>query len=103
MTTYDAIVIGTGQAGPALARRLAASGMQVAIIERGRFGGTCINTGCTPTKALVASPDAPSALAHLRWHSRGQLTDHSALLRSSRTRRYVSDVRSTMVAAENRS
>jgi pyruvate/2-oxoglutarate dehydrogenase complex dihydrolipoamide dehydrogenase (E3) component len=55
MTTYDAIVIGTGQAGPALARRLAASGMQVAIIERGRFGGTCVNTGCTPTKALVAS------------------------------------------------
>jgi pyruvate/2-oxoglutarate dehydrogenase complex dihydrolipoamide dehydrogenase (E3) component len=55
MTTYDAIVIGTGQAGPALARRLAGSGMQVAIIERGRFGGTCVNTGCTPTKALVAS------------------------------------------------
>ena len=55
MTTYDAIIIGTGQAGPALARRLAASGMQVAIIERGRFGGTCVNTGCTPTKALVAS------------------------------------------------
>jgi pyruvate/2-oxoglutarate dehydrogenase complex dihydrolipoamide dehydrogenase (E3) component len=55
MTTYGAIIIGTGQAGPALARRLAASGMQVAIIERGRFGGTCVNTGCTPTKALVAS------------------------------------------------
>ncbi len=55
MTNYDAIVIGTGQAGPALARRMAASGMQVAIIERGRFGGTCVNTGCTPTKALVAS------------------------------------------------
>jgi pyruvate/2-oxoglutarate dehydrogenase complex dihydrolipoamide dehydrogenase (E3) component len=55
MTTYDAIVIGTGQAGPALARRLAGSGMKVAIIERGRFGGTCVNTGCTPTKALVAS------------------------------------------------
>jgi len=55
MTRYDAIVIGTGQAGPALARRLAGSGMQVAIIERGRFGGTCVNTGCTPTKTLVAS------------------------------------------------
>jgi len=52
---YDAIVIGTGQAGPALARRMAGSGMKVAIIERGRFGGTCVNTGCTPTKALVAS------------------------------------------------
>jgi pyruvate/2-oxoglutarate dehydrogenase complex dihydrolipoamide dehydrogenase (E3) component len=55
MTTYDAIIIGTGQAGPALTRRLAGAGMKVAIIERGRFGGTCVNTGCTPTKTLVAS------------------------------------------------
>jgi pyruvate/2-oxoglutarate dehydrogenase complex dihydrolipoamide dehydrogenase (E3) component len=55
MTTYDAIIIGTGQAGPALARRLAGAGMTVAIVERGRFGGTCVNTGCTPTKTLVAS------------------------------------------------
>jgi pyruvate/2-oxoglutarate dehydrogenase complex dihydrolipoamide dehydrogenase (E3) component len=55
MKRYDAIVIGTGQAGPALARRLASAGMTVAIIERKLFGGTCVNTGCTPTKALVAS------------------------------------------------
>src|ERR1700683_3123759 len=55
MTAYDAIIIGTGQAGPPLARRMAGSGLQVAIIERGRFGGTCVNTGCTPTKTLVAS------------------------------------------------
>jgi len=55
MTEYDAIIIGTGQAGPPLARRMAGSGMRVAIVERGRFGGTCINTGCTPTKTLVAS------------------------------------------------
>ena len=55
MTAYDAIIIGTGQAGPALARRIAGSGMKVAVIERGRFGGTCVNTGCTPTKTLVAS------------------------------------------------
>ena len=55
MTTYDAIIIGTGQAGPALTRRLAGAGMKVAIVERGRFGGTCVNTGCTPTKTLVAS------------------------------------------------
>jgi len=55
MTDYDAIVIGTGQSGPALARRLTGAGQRVAIIERGRFGGTCINTGCTPTKTLVAS------------------------------------------------
>ena len=52
---FDAIVIGTGQAGPALAARLSGAGMKVAIIERGRFGGTCVNTGCIPTKTLVAS------------------------------------------------
>ena len=55
MKRYEAIVIGTGQAGPSLAARLAASGMSVAVIERGKFGGTCVNTGCTPTKTLVAS------------------------------------------------
>jgi pyruvate/2-oxoglutarate dehydrogenase complex dihydrolipoamide dehydrogenase (E3) component len=55
MTKYDAIIIETGQAGPSLARRMAAHGLPVAIVERGRFGGTCVNTGCTPTKALVAS------------------------------------------------
>src|SRR6516164_1431112 len=55
MQDYEAIIIGTGQAGPALARRLVAAGWKVAIIERKLFGGTCVNTGCTPTKALVAS------------------------------------------------
>src|SRR5499426_59956 len=60
-TSYDAIIIGTGQAGLSLAGRLAAAGMRVAIVERGRFGGTCVNTGCIPTKALVASAYA----AHL--------------------------------------
>ncbi len=61
MADYDAIIIGTGQAGPALARRLVAAGWKVAIIERKLFGGTCVNTGCTPTKTLVASAYA----AHL--------------------------------------
>jgi len=61
MPKFDAIVIGTGQAGPALARRLVAAGRKVAVIERKHFGGTCVNTGCTPTKALVASAYA----AHL--------------------------------------
>jgi pyruvate/2-oxoglutarate dehydrogenase complex dihydrolipoamide dehydrogenase (E3) component len=55
MADYDAIIIGTGQAGPALARRLVAAGWKVAIVERKFFGGTCINTGCTPTKTLIAS------------------------------------------------
>jgi pyruvate/2-oxoglutarate dehydrogenase complex dihydrolipoamide dehydrogenase (E3) component len=55
VNSYDAIVIGTGQAGPSLAERLAKGGKRVAVIERGRFGGTCVNNGCTPTKTLIAS------------------------------------------------
>src|SRR5882724_10200515 len=57
-TSYDAIIIGTGQAGPPLAHRLAAAGMKVAIVERKLFGGTCVNTGCIPTKTMVASARA---------------------------------------------
>ena len=55
---FDAIIIGTGQAGPSLAARFATAGMAVAIIERHKFGGTCVNTGCIPTKTLIASADA---------------------------------------------
>jgi pyruvate/2-oxoglutarate dehydrogenase complex dihydrolipoamide dehydrogenase (E3) component len=54
-TSYDAIVIGAGQAGPSLAVRLAKSGMRVCLIERKYLGGTCVNTGCKPTKTMVAS------------------------------------------------
>jgi pyruvate/2-oxoglutarate dehydrogenase complex dihydrolipoamide dehydrogenase (E3) component len=61
MTPFDAIVIGAGQAGPSLAGRLTQAGMKVAFIERHLFGGTCVNTGCMPTKTLVASAYA----AHL--------------------------------------
>lgn len=59
--TFDAIVVGAGQAGPSLAGRLTGAGMRVALVERHLFGGTCVNTGCMPTKALVASAYA----AHL--------------------------------------
>jgi pyruvate/2-oxoglutarate dehydrogenase complex dihydrolipoamide dehydrogenase (E3) component len=55
--TFDAIVIGAGQAGPSLVGRLAGAGMTVAMIERHLFGGTCVNTGCTPTKTLVATAE----------------------------------------------
>jgi pyruvate/2-oxoglutarate dehydrogenase complex dihydrolipoamide dehydrogenase (E3) component len=55
MKRFDAIIIGTGQAGPSLAARFSAAGKTVAIIERQKFGGTCVNTGCIPTKTLVAS------------------------------------------------
>ncbi len=55
MTAFDAIIIGAGQAGPSLAGRLTSAGMTVAFVERHLFGGTCVNTGCMPTKTLVAS------------------------------------------------
>jgi pyruvate/2-oxoglutarate dehydrogenase complex dihydrolipoamide dehydrogenase (E3) component len=61
MSDFDAMIIGAGQAGPSLAGRLTAAGMTVAVIERHLFGGTCVNTGCMPTKTLVASAYA----AHL--------------------------------------
>ncbi len=57
-TRFDAIIIGTGQAGPSLAARLSGAGLSVAVVERKLFGGTCVNTGCIPTKALVASARA---------------------------------------------
>jgi pyruvate/2-oxoglutarate dehydrogenase complex dihydrolipoamide dehydrogenase (E3) component len=54
-THFDALIIGAGQAGPFLADRFAGAGQKVAIAERRFFGGTCVNTGCTPTKTMVAS------------------------------------------------
>ena len=64
--SYDAIIIGAGQAGPPLAGRLTEAGMKVALFERKLFGGTCVNTGCIPTKTLVASAYA----AHLARRAR---------------------------------
>ena len=61
MKKFDAIIIGAGQAGPPLAHRLTAAGMSVALVERHLFGGTCVNTGCMPTKTLIAS----AYVAHL--------------------------------------
>ena len=81
---YDAIVIGAGQAGPPLARRLAAAGMTVAVIERAAFGGTCVNTGCIPTKTLIASAYA----AHLarRAADFGVVIDGSARVDMARVK-----------------
>ena len=56
--TFDAIVVGAGQAGPAIAARCSKEGLRTAVIERGHFGGTCVNVGCVPTKTLVASARA---------------------------------------------
>jgi pyruvate/2-oxoglutarate dehydrogenase complex dihydrolipoamide dehydrogenase (E3) component len=61
MKRFDAVIIGAGQAGPPLAGRLTGAGMKVALVERKLFGGTCVNTGCMPTKTLIASAYA----AHL--------------------------------------
>src|SRR5919109_2826902 len=55
MKSFDAIIVGTGQAGPSLAARLAAAGWKVAVVEKHKFGGTCVNDGCTPTKTMIAS------------------------------------------------
>lgn len=68
ISRFDALVIGAGQAGPALAERLAKAGQRVAVIERSRVGGTCVNTGCIPTKAMVASAHAAWVVQHAdRW------------------------------------
>jgi pyruvate/2-oxoglutarate dehydrogenase complex dihydrolipoamide dehydrogenase (E3) component len=71
---FDAIIIGAGQAGPSLAGRLTKAGMKVAFVERHLFGGTCVNTGCMPTKTLVASAYA----AHLARRA----ADYGVLLNS---------------------
>src|SRR5688500_13191634 len=55
---FDAIVIGAGQSGPSLAARIAGAGMKVALVERRKLGGTCVNDGCIPTKTLIASARA---------------------------------------------
>src|SRR5689334_9516234 len=57
-THLDVLVLGSGQAGVPLATRLARAGRAVALVERGELGGTCVNTGCTPTKTMIASARA---------------------------------------------
>jgi len=76
-TAYDAIIIGTGQAGPFLANRLSTAGMKVAVIERHFFGGTCVNTGCIPTKAMVASAYAAQMVRRAAEY--GVATDNVAV------------------------
>ena len=81
---YDAIVIGTGQAGPSLAVRLAKAGRKTAIVERKLFGGTCVNVGCIPTKTLIASARA----AHVARRGAG-------FRRTSQTRKSASTWRAS--------
>ena len=68
MSKYDAIVIGSGQAGNPLCAKLADHGWTVALIEKEHLGGTCVNTGCTPTKTMVASAQVAHYARHAaRW------------------------------------
>src|SRR5262245_30495854 len=101
MQHYDAIVIGTGQSGPSLAKRLAASGSTVAIAERKLFGGTCVNTGCTPTKALVASAYAAHMVA--RAAEFGVMVDGSARIDMKRVKDRMRDIVSPSTKGVERS
>lgn len=91
--SFDAIIIGAGQAGPPLAGRLTAAGMKTALIERKLFGGTCVNTGCMPTKTLVASAYA----AHLarRGADYGVLIDNPIAIDMKRVRARADTVSTT--------
>src|ERR1044072_8268276 len=95
MREFDAIIIGAAQAGPSLAGRLTGAGMTVAFVERKFFGGTCVNTGCTPTKTLVASAYA----AHLarRAADFGVLLDGSVRVDMKRVK-----ARADAIVAESR-
>ena len=73
MPSFDAIVIGSGQAGNPLAFKLADHGWTVALIEKEHLGGTCINTGCTPTKTMIASAQvAHYARGAAKWGVRAE-------------------------------
>ncbi|NIG54359.1 mercuric reductase [Chitinophaga sp. Cy-1792] len=77
MEKFDAIIIGSGQAGNPLASKLAAKGLKTAIIEKRALGGTCINDGCTPTKAMIACAKVAEAIRNSqRW---GISVDHSSM------------------------
>ncbi|MBC6989598.1 FAD-containing oxidoreductase [Hymenobacter sp. BT491] len=89
--SFDALIIGAGQAGPSLAGRLTAAGWKVALVERKNYGGTCVNTGCTPTKAMVASAKAAHTLrqaAHYGLAPVGEVTADLAQVKA-RTDRIV--------------
>jgi pyruvate/2-oxoglutarate dehydrogenase complex dihydrolipoamide dehydrogenase (E3) component len=92
---FDAIIIGTGQAGPSLAHRLVGAGMTVAVVERKLFGGTCVNTGCMPTKTLVAS----ARVAHMARRAKeyGVLTEGPVRIDMKRVK-----ARAEAVSAESR-
>lgn len=68
MRHFDAIVIGTGQSGPFLAKEMAKKGWKVAVIEKGKFGGSCTNVGCTPTKTLIANAKVAYSIQNSKFY-----------------------------------
>ena len=84
---FDAIIVGAGQAGPPLAGRLTAAGQTVAVIERKLVGGTCVNTGCIPTKTLVASAHAAHVARRGADFGVGTGARHASTWRRSRRAR----------------
>lgn len=96
---FDAIIIGAGQAGPSLAERLAAAGQSVAIIERDQFGGTCVNTGCMPTKTLVASAKAAHVVRNAaRWGVQAPAMSVDMTAVKARADKVASDARTGLEA-----
>ena len=85
--SFDALIIGAGQAGPSLAGRLTAAGWTVGLVERKDFGGTCVNTGCTPTKALIASAKAAHTMRHAASYGLGTAPDFSVDLAQVKARK----------------
>jgi pyruvate/2-oxoglutarate dehydrogenase complex dihydrolipoamide dehydrogenase (E3) component len=99
---FDAIIIGAGQAGPFLAGRLTESGMKVALIERKDVGGTCVNTGCMPTKTLVAS----ARIAHMAQRAPefgvfGGDVRFDMSIAAARARKVIEDARANTEASLN--
>lgn len=96
---FDAIIIGAGQAGPSLADRLTAAGQRVAIIERDQFGGTCVNTGCMPTKTLVGSARVAHVVRNAaRWGVQAPVMSVDMTAIKARADKVASDARTGLEA-----
>ncbi|UOG77584.1 FAD-containing oxidoreductase (plasmid) [Hymenobacter tibetensis] len=85
--SFDALIVGAGQAGPSLAGRLTAAGWTVGFVERKNFGGTCVNTGCTPTKALIASAKAAHTIRQAAHYGLGPMPEFTVDLAQVQARK----------------
>lgn len=85
--SFDAVIVGAGQAGPSLAGRLTAAGWNVALVERKALGGTCVNAGCTPTKSLIASAKAAHTMRQAAAYGLPAVADFKADLAAVQARK----------------